>query len=171
MAEISTVQAGLSFETRGEAGTAALAVALAPLLRVGDVVALQGDLGAGKTSFARALINALPLPGSSRPAERPEPVPSPTFTLVQIYEREPAAVWHFDLFRLIQPEEAFELGVDEAFATAICLVEWPERLGPFLPRSALGVLFAFAAGPDTRRIAFEGAAPWPRRLAELRADG
>ena len=101
-----------------QATTERLARALARHLRRGDVIALEGELGAGKTCFARAAINALPRPGED-PANvlsAPEEVPSPTFTLVQVYERAPAPVWHFDLFRLEAPEEALELGLEEAFA-------------------------------------------------------
>jgi tRNA threonylcarbamoyladenosine biosynthesis protein TsaE len=91
-----------------EAATLALARRLAPLLRAGDVIALFGDLGSGKTTFARALIRALPGPAGED--ARDEVVPSPTFTLLQVYERTPAPVWHFDLYRLATPEEVFELG-------------------------------------------------------------
>src|SRR3546814_15561179 len=87
-----------------------------------DVVALFGDLDAGKTALARALIRALPGPAGAAAEE----VPSPTFTLVQIYERRPAPVWHFDLYRLDSAAEVEELGFSEALAGGIALVEWPE---------------------------------------------
>src|SRR5947207_3065485 len=89
------------------AATAALAGRVAPLARRGDVVALRGDLGSGKTAFARAFIAAR--------AGRPVEVPSPTFTLVQTYELPDGAIWHFDLYRLERPDDAIELGIDEAF--------------------------------------------------------
>src|SRR3546814_13591165 len=82
-------------------------------------------LGAGKTALARALIRALPGPAGAAAEE----VPSPTFTLVQIYERRPAPVWHFDLYRLDSAAEVEELGFSEALAGGLALVEWPERLG------------------------------------------
>jgi tRNA threonylcarbamoyladenosine biosynthesis protein TsaE len=162
-----------------EAATRALAARLAGLARRGDVIALQGDLGAGKTSFARGFINALPPLGATGPGATgrrtaqpgAEEVPSPTFTLVQTYERTPAPVWHFDLYRLNAPEEAFELGLEEALAEAISLIEWPERLGPLLPAARLDVKLAFAAAPEQRLASLRGGGDWPRRLSGLRLTG
>ena len=146
------------------AATERLGRALAGLLRGGDVVALTGDLGAGKTALARALIRALPGPeGADR-----EDVPSPTFTLVQIYERAPAPVWHFDLYRIEDPREVDELGLSEALAEGITLIEWPERLGGALPPGALSVTLAFAGGGEGREAHLEGGGDWPERLAGLR---
>src|SRR5712691_8547258 len=108
-----------------ETATAALAARISALAQPADVIALKGDLGAGKTTFARAFIRAR---GNCE-----EEVPSPTFTLVQVYEVEPAAIWHFDLYRLRSAEEAWELGIEEAFGDGISLIEWPERLGVLLP--------------------------------------
>ena len=100
--------------------TTALGARIAPLLRAGDAVLLYGPLGMGKSTLARGLIRALTRPD--------EDVPSPTFTLVQFYETSPP-VAHFDLYRLTRPEEAFEIGLDEALDEGAVLVEWPERLG------------------------------------------
>ncbi len=144
------------------AATERLGRALAGLLRRGDVVALTGDLGAGKTALARALIRALPGPEGAAEEE----VPSPTFTLVQTYERDPAPVWHFDLYRIENPEEIEELGLSEALAEGITLIEWPERLGRALPADALSVTLAFAAGEEAREARLEGGGDWPSRLAE-----
>ena len=152
-----------------EAATARLARALAGLLRLGDLIALSGELGAGKTSFARALINALPRPGRDAPDPEPEEVPSPTFTLVQLYERAPAPVWHFDLFRLGTPDEALELGLEEALAEGIALIEWPERLGPLLPRDRLDLRLAFGARPDARHATLAPQGVWQARRAGLEA--
>jgi tRNA threonylcarbamoyladenosine biosynthesis protein TsaE len=130
-------------------------------------VGLAGPLGAGKTSLARALIHALP----GQPGSETETVPSPTFTLVQVYERAPAPVWHFDLYRLERPEEVWELGWEEALAEGIVLVEWPERLGALLPGAAL--LLTLAPGPrdgEGRQATLAGPAPWDRRLAGLHLD-
>jgi len=110
-----------------ERATEALGATLAERLRIGDVVGLKGDLGAGKTTLARAIIRAA--------AGDPELiVPSPTFTLVEVYETPRGTFWHFDLYRLEAAEQVYELGWEEALAEGIALVEWPERLGKLLPK-------------------------------------
>lgn len=139
-----------------EAATAALARRLAPHLAPGDVVTLHGDLGAGKTAFARAVIRAL----SGAEVE----VPSPTFTLVQTYDTDAGAVWHFDLYRLSGPDEVTELGWEEA-ADGIALVEWPERLGPLAPANRLELALRLGATPDARRAELTGFGTWAPRLA------
>src|SRR5690606_21268904 len=118
-----------------------------------DVFLLEGPIGAGKTHFARSLIRALQGPGSV------EDIPSPTFTLVQTYDSAAGEIWHADLYRLTSVGEAFELGLDEAFETAICLIEWPDRLGQAAPANALTL--RFEPGPDdTRGIVFSGDGKW-----------
>lgn len=149
----------LTLDLPDEAATAALAVRLAKRAGRGDTIALQGDLGSGKTAFARAFINALP--------GAPEEVPSPTFTLVQIYPRGAQEVWHFDLYRLERPEEAAELGLEEALAEGITLIEWPERLGGALPRGTLTLAFSFGETAQARRVEISGGAAWAERLAGL----
>jgi tRNA threonylcarbamoyladenosine biosynthesis protein TsaE len=109
-----------------EAATAQLGATLAARLRPGDVVALNGPLGAGKTTLARAILRA----ASGDPQLI---VPSPTFTLVEQYDTPAGPYWHFDLYRLEEPEQVFELGWEEALAGGIVLVEWADRLGPLLP--------------------------------------
>ncbi len=152
----------MDFRLPGPAATAAFAARLAGNLRAGDVVALSGEIGAGKTTLARGLIAAL---GGG------EEVPSPTFTLVQIYDVAPAPVWHFDLYRLTRAEEALELGIDEALGEAIALIEWPERLGALLPPDHLGVMLDFVAGEaDARVVRLTGAGVWAARLAGLAKD-
>jgi tRNA threonylcarbamoyladenosine biosynthesis protein TsaE len=100
-----------------------------------------------------------------------EEVPSPTFTLVQTYALAPAPVWHFDLYRLEAPEQAWELGVEDAFESGISLIEWPERLGALLPDERLDIHLDFAGGTETGRIArLAGHGGWRRRLAALAAD-
>lgn len=112
-----------------EADTAALGARLALTARAGDCILLQGPIGAGKSCLARAFIRAL--------CGSVEEVPSPTFTLVQVYEAQGVEIWHADLYRLTHPDEVWELGLDEAFQRAICLVEWPDRLGKHQPEGAL----------------------------------
>ncbi len=135
-----------------------LAAGLAAQARRGDVMALAGGLGAGKTSFARAFIRARP--GGAGVAE----VPSPTFTLVQVYDLEGAAIWHFDLYRLTKAEDAYELGIEEAFAEAICLIEWPERLGDLLPADRLDVEFSNGPSAESRRVRLVAGPGWAERL-------
>lgn len=146
-----------------ERATAALAAQIAKLARAGDVIALSGDLGAGKTSFARAFIYAR--------SAADQDVPSPTFTLVQVYDCDGAdtAIWHFDLYRLHAAEEAWELGIEEAFCSGISLIEWPERLGPLLPRRRLAITFEYGAGPHERRALIDVGAEWHSRLGEIEA--
>jgi tRNA threonylcarbamoyladenosine biosynthesis protein TsaE len=150
----------LAIELPGEGATAALAARIAGLARRGDVVALRGPLGSGKTTFARAFIRA-------RFGPR-EDVPSPTFTLVEIYGAAPPLVWHFDLFRLERAEEVWELGIEDAFADGISLIEWPEQLGKLLPAARLGIELSFAPAPDARIATVSPSSTWSARVAELR---
>lgn len=125
--------------------TATLARMLAATARPGDTILLDGPVGAGKSHFARAFIRA-------RQGEAAEEVPSPTFTLVQTYP-DPAGteIWHADLYRLADPSELAELGLDEALGSAICLVEWPDRLDR-LPSGAIAVAIAPHSDPDLRTL-------------------
>ena len=154
----------LQLELPDQAATERLAGDLAARAAPGDVIALRGDLGAGKTTFARAFITALA-------PDLEEEVPSPTFTLVQIYQRAPAPVWHFDLYRLERPEEVFELGIEEALVGNICLIEWPERLGVLLPATRLDLELRFAATPESRHATLRGSGAWHARLESLRHAG
>src|SRR5215813_8994954 len=144
-----------------EAATAALAVRISVLAARGDIIALKGDLGTGKTTFARAFIRAR--------GNRDEEVPSPTFTLVQLYELDPTAIWHFDLYRLRFPEEAWELGIEDAFSGGISLIEWPERLGPLLPESRLEISLTFGDRPGARHASLDPGAGWQTRLTAITA--
>jgi len=155
-----------SFEIRqdlpDEAATEALARRLAPIVEPGDVLALWGDLGVGKTVFARAFVRAR--------GDAFEDVPSPTFTLVQVYDPadgSDALTYHFDLFRLESFEEAYELGIEEAFSGGISLVEWPDRLGRLLPAHRLDIKLAEGSAPDARCVVLEGYGDWRARFAEV----
>jgi tRNA threonylcarbamoyladenosine biosynthesis protein TsaE len=125
-----------------EAATQALGRALALVLRPRDAVCLTGPLGAGKSTLARALIRALTTPD--------EEVPSPTFTLVQFYETAAFPLAHFDLYRLTDPDEAHEIGLDEALDDGVALIEWPQRLEGRLPRNRLDIDIALDG--DARRV-------------------
>ncbi|WP_417316963.1 tRNA (adenosine(37)-N6)-threonylcarbamoyltransferase complex ATPase subunit type 1 TsaE [Emcibacter sp.] len=146
--------------------TRKLAQSLSSCLRAGDIVAFDGDLGAGKTEFCRSLIHAL---GYA------EDVPSPTFNLVQIYEpavddRETPAVWHFDFYRLEEPEDAIELGIDDAFDQAVSLIEWPSRIGSYLPQDHLLVRLEIDGESEERLVSIEGDQNWQKRLAGVFGD-
>lgn len=142
--------------------TSAFARALAPSLGAGDVILLHGDLGSGKTHFARALIQE-----RLARAGLTEDVPSPTFTLVQVYDDGETELWHCDLYRLGGPEDVIELGLDEAFSTSVCLVEWPDRLQDLTPEGALDLTLRMTDEAGRRKAVFESADPaWEARVIE-----
>lgn len=125
--------------------TSTLAERLATALKPGDCVLLDGPIGAGKTHFARHLIQKLLI--------EPEDVPSPTFTLVQTYDTSIGEIWHADLYRITSLDEIEELGLGDAFETAVCLIEWPGRLAELTPKSALSLRFSpDQTDPDLRHL-------------------
>ncbi len=146
-------------ELPDETATIAFGRAIAPLLRPGDVVALWGDLGAGKSCLSRAIITA------RHPDE--EEAPSPTFTLVQTY----GDIWHFDLYRIRAADEIYELGWDEAREEGILLLEWPDRLGGLLPANRLDITLTFPAPdrPDRRTICLAATPQWLGRWESFEA--
>jgi tRNA threonylcarbamoyladenosine biosynthesis protein TsaE len=145
------------FRLDREADTARLGAAIAAELKRREAVCLSGPLGAGKSSLARGLIRALT-------GERTE-APSPTFTLVQTYETRSFPLAHFDLYRLGSPDEAFELGLDEALDDGAAVIEWPERLGHHLPADRLDVDLVIAGAARRARLTPHGA--WEGRALEF----
>ena len=142
----SLTQINLANETQ----TVAFAARLARLVQAGDVILLHGTLGMGKSALARALIRA-------RAGAPDYEVPSPSFTLVQIYEFDTGPdIWHFDLYRLSDPEEIYELAVEDAFAEGVSLIEWPDRLGYLTPEDRLDIHIENGTGPAARVLSLNG---------------
>lgn len=143
--------------------TTELARQLGAVLETGDVLLLEGPVGAGKTHFARSLIQSI--------LKSPEDVPSPTFTLVQTYDTARGALWHADLYRLSSSHEIEELGLAEAFEEAICIVEWPDRLGELAPDHALHLTFKAGHSDDAREVVFSwNTQRWDDRVSGLQID-
>ncbi len=138
------------------AATAALGGHIARGLETGDAVALEGDLGAGKTTLARSILRALGVT---------EDVPSPTFTLVQIYETPRLTVRHYDLYRIENASEMDELGLDDALAEGAALIEWPERAEGRLPSDMLHIALT-ASSPDARIATIKGPAKWAHHFED-----
>jgi tRNA threonylcarbamoyladenosine biosynthesis protein TsaE len=138
-----------------------IAKRLAVLLKAGDCLTFHGNLGAGKTAFIRAIIQTL---------ADAENVPSPTFTLVQTYDSVVASLWHFDLYRLKQPEELYELGFEEALINSILFIEWPERAKGLLPVHQLQLHLEHAPQSDARILTITGGAEWASRLTPLKQN-
>ena len=136
-----------------ESATSHFAAALSARLSAGDTVLLEGGIGAGKTHLARALI-------LSRLSVH-EDVPSPTFTLVQTYEADNGLeIWNADLYRLTDPSELEELGLTEAFEEAICLIEWPDRLGSLRPATSLTLRLDLTTQEGERVLHMSGPERW-----------
>ena len=147
------------FTLASESATLALGAAIAAHARRGHVIALSGPLGAGKTTLARGFIQALAGPD--------EEVVSPTFTLVQVYDTDIAPIWHFDLYRLDKADDALELGLEEALASAITVIEWPERLGKLLPASRLDVTLSSFENGRRAELVYRGVGDSPWRNVKI----
>ena len=119
--------------SQSEKETISFAKKFARTLKGNEIIALWGTLGMGKTVFAKAVIQEL--------TGRKEEVPSPTFTLLQTYDTPIGEVFHFDFYRLKNPEEAYEIGIEDAFENGICLIEWPDKIGALLPRNVINIYF------------------------------
>lgn len=142
---------------KDEAETSAFARKLSSFARKGDVFALYGTLGMGKSVLARGFIQSLT--GAKE-------VPSPTFTLVQSYEAPQFEIYHFDLYRLKSAEEIFELGMEEALYEGVCLIEWPDKMGAYLPKTCFNI--TIMPSENGRKISITSASEDKiRRLSEL----
>lgn len=137
--------------------TQKIAEAFTSLVRKGDIIALQGTLGAGKTAFTRFFIQ--------KATHSAQDVPSPTFTLLQIYEADELPIYHFDLYRLEKPEDVFELGIEDTFAQGVNFIEWPDKMGKFFPhRKAL--IIQIDVQSEKRIFTFSSLNPsWIERLS------
>ena len=145
---------------QNEAETAAFGAKIATIVQKSDVICLIGDLGAGKTCFARGFVRAA---GGAGPDME---IPSPTFTLVQTYDAPAFSIWHFDFYRIESPEEVYELGVEEAFDTGVSLVEWPEKASEVLPANRLEI--SLVPDGDGRKVRLTGSPEWASRIEKLR---
>ena len=143
------------FRVNSECELGNLARQLADRAGAGDTFLLSGELGAGKTAFARAFI--LHLLAAHGLAEE---IPSPTYTLVQNYNAGEVEIWHVDLYRIRHSSELSELGLEQAFENAICLVEWPERLGDCRPARAIEISLRIT-GEHTRQVALAAGPGFP----------
>lgn len=139
------------------AATLALGRRLGEKLASGDVVCLKGNLGAGKTTLARGAIEAW--------TGQTEEAPSPTYTLVQTYDGVRGELWHVDLYRLKHPDDAWELGLEDAFAEAACMIEWPERLEDQLPRNRLDI--ALTPLGEGRKATLNAHGAWREKLGTI----
>lgn len=154
------MSSALSIFLPDPSATDRLGAQLGAVLRSGDVLLLTGDVGAGKTHLARALITSLLV--------QPEDVPSPTFTLVQTYDTATGELWHADLYRLSDVSEVEELGLTDAFETAICLIEWPDRLGS-TPQDALTITLTPDGEGRLAELSWQRG-DWAARLSQEMTD-
>ena len=132
----------MKYLTTCEADTVQCAKDFAKTLKGNKIIALDGTLGMGKTVFTRAVIQYL--------TQTDMDVPSPTFTLLQTYDTPIGTLYHFDFYRLKHPDEAYEIGIEDAFMDGICFIEWPEKIGSLLPKNAIHIVFSNT--PDGRQI-------------------
>jgi tRNA threonylcarbamoyladenosine biosynthesis protein TsaE len=139
-----------------------LATKLAKLTMPGDVITFSGDLGVGKTSFIQYFVNSL--------SDKLVEVTSPTFNLVHIYNLDKVEIWHFDLYRLNEAKDLYELGIEDAFNNGIALIEWPEISRNILPKERLELEFSFGEELDARVISYNGFGKWKKLLGDFSWD-
>ncbi|MGB0689946.1 MAG: tRNA (adenosine(37)-N6)-threonylcarbamoyltransferase complex ATPase subunit type 1 TsaE [Candidatus Puniceispirillum sp.] len=156
----------IKLELQNLAATERLGQFLSQDLAAGDVIALYGQLGAGKSTLARALISTL--------CPHEADIPSPTFTLVQTYDMpDGTPLWHLDLYRIDTPDDAIELGIEDAFLDAVCVIEWPVRLGDLLPDDCLSIHINIsddALDSQVRQVEISAPASWDRRIEAIAAQ-
>ncbi len=160
LSSVSKKTTSFSISLADVRATEELGKSLSRLLEIKDVVTLSGELGAGKTTLARAIISEL---------GHIHEVPSPTFTLVQYYHLQAVSIWHFDLYRLNSPEELLELDLDEARYSAISLIEWPDRMGDFTPEERLEIKLSFDQDEQKRHAIITGYGNWATRIREVQS--
>lgn len=153
----------LKIDLKNADETANLARFLSKKVQAGDTILLGGPVGAGKTHFARSFIKSLLVDD--------EDVPSPTFTLVQTYDTKVGEVWHADLYRLHTEQEVEELGLSDAMTDAVCLIEWPDRLGSYAPKNGLLINIMPSDTLDSRAITVEWSDPkWATKIEGWQND-
>ena len=146
-----------------EAAMEAFAGRIADISGRGDLIALYGNLGMGKSVFARAFVR--------HRMGAQEEVPSPTFTLVQTYEGAEIPISHFDFYRLQQPDEILELGFEDAMADGTVLVEWPDRLGAYMPHDRLDIEISQGSSTHSRTLRLSGHGYWLARVSDVINEG
>jgi tRNA threonylcarbamoyladenosine biosynthesis protein TsaE len=153
----------LKFDLRNAEETANFAHVLSKNVQSGDTILLSGPVGAGKTHFARSFVKSLLIAD--------EDVPSPTFTLVQTYDTQIGEVWHADLYRLSAEQEIEELGLSDAMIEAVCLIEWPDRLGSYTPTDALHIDITPLSALDERSVIAHWNHPkWAKKIKGWQHD-
>lgn len=148
----------MKIKIKTQAETEEIAQQIAQIAEIGDVIALHGDLGVGKSVFSRSFIRTL--------TSEDEEVPSPTFTLVQMYEADFGDLYHFDMYRLESPDDSLELGIEEAFNDGVSLIEWPSKLGSYLPWDCLNLEISPGENETARVLEFSSQGSWLDRLKE-----
>lgn len=143
--------------------TEAFASVLAKIVKIGDIITFSGDLGVGKTSFIQFFIKSL--------ARQEIEVTSPTFNLLHLYKLDEYEIWHFDLYRLKNKEEIYELGIDDAFSYGVSLIEWPEIIADILPKDRLEIKLSFADKQSSRELTLNAYGKWKEKLLLELVDG